>query len=160
MKTLLTIIASMVIFFQSSTLETLRNLYPTAGASKANSAKFAVAAEKAGSSDATVKVYKSAAKIIQAKFETGPDRKSLISDGIKGVESAIAANPANIEMRLIRLSIQENLPKVVGYNSKMAEDKNVILRNYSKQNSALKSYIREFAAVSKTIKPTEKATLK
>lgn len=160
MKLIFAFIASFVMFFQASNLQSIRDAYPKASASKSAADRFSAMMDKASSSDAVTKAYKNAAKIIEAKFETGPNRKNLITAGIKGLEAGINANPANVELRVIRLSIQENLPKIVGYNTKMKEDKGVILRNYAAQNASLKQYIREFAAVSKTMTPAEKASLK
>lgn len=145
---------------QQTNLETLRDFYPKASISKANADKFQALASKAQGSDAVMNAYRGAAKIIQAKFEKGQGRKALIVSGIKSLEGAVNANPANIELRIIRLSVQENLPKIVGYHSKMAEDKKMILKNYAAQNGSLKQYIREFAAVSKTMTAAEKASLK
>jgi len=58
------------------------------------------------------------------------------------------------------MSVQENIPKIVGYNKNLKEDKTFILSNYSKQNSALKTYVRKFAMQSKTMTAAEKNSLK
>ncbi len=160
MKLIFAFITAFVLFIQVPTLETLRENYPQASMSKANADKFAVLAEKTSSSNAVFQAYKGAAKIIQSKFEKGNTRKPMIVSGVKALENSISVYPNQIELRVIRLSVQENLPKIVGYNTKIKEDKNFILKNYSKQNSALKQYIREFAAVSKSMTLAEKASLK
>lgn len=159
MKIILAFLLSFVMFQQTG-LETLRDFYPKASASKANADKFQAMAAKAQGNDAVISAYRGASKIIQANFDKGNGRKALITGGIKTLEAAVKANPNNLELRLIRLSVQENLPKIVGYNSKMAEDKRLILKNYSSQNAGLKQYIREFATFSKSMKAAEKATLK
>lgn len=160
MKLVFAFIASFILFFQTPNLETIRSAYPKASTSKSAAKSFSALMEKSNATDAVTKAYKSAAKIIEAKFETGPSRKSMITAGIKGLEAAINANPGNVELRVIRMSIQENLPKIVGYNAKLKEDKGVILRNYNAQNSVLKQYIRQFSAASKTMTAAEKASLK
>lgn len=160
MKFIFAFIFSFFISFGTAPIDSLRDFYPKASASKANADKFEAMASKISGNDAVTSAYKSASKIIQAKFAKGAERKPLLVAGIKGLESAINANPRNVELRIIRLSLQENLPKIVGYNSKMAEDKGVILRNYNNQSASMKQYIREFAGYSKTMTATEKASLK
>lgn len=58
------------------------------------------------------------------------------------------------------MSVQENIPKIVGYRGSLKDDKAFLLNNYSKQNAALKTYIKKFAAQSKTMTDAEKAMLK
>lgn len=160
MKFILSLIFGLMFSIGSISLENLRDFYPLASASKASADKFRNMVAKATGADPAVTAYRSASKIIQAKFEKGPARKPLLIEGIKGLEYVISRNPKNVELRVIRLSVQENLPKIVGYNTKIAEDKGVIVRNYPFQNAALKQFIRDFAAVSKTMSPNEKAALK
>lgn len=91
---------------------------------------------------------------------TKNNRKALVKSGATSLESIIKSNPNNAELRLIRLSVQENIPKIVGYRGSMKDDKAFLLNNYSKQNAALKNYIKRFAMQSKTITEAERATLK
>ncbi|MNU02992.1 hypothetical protein D3C72_2468730 [compost metagenome] len=58
------------------------------------------------------------------------------------------------------MSVQENIPKIVGYNKNLKEDKTFLINNYSKQNADLKSYIKQFAGQSKTMTASEKASFK
>lgn len=160
MKTLFAIVTAWMFFFQTSSLETLREVYPNANASKQNSDKFSSLVEKATGNDAAIRGYKAAAQIIRAKFEKGESRKTHITQGIKSLESAVNSNPKNVELRVIRLSVQENLPKIIGYNRKMKEDKMMILNNYAGQNSEMKQYIKHFSVVSKSMTPAEKSSLK
>jgi hypothetical protein len=161
MKLILSLITAFLFYFQSSDLETLRNSYSKANQSNANTQAFIDVAEKQSSSDPIISGYKAAAQIMEAKVtkEKGK-RKSFVKTGATSLESIIKTNPNNIELRVIRLSVQENIPKIVGYHSSLKDDKTFILSNYSKQNSALKSYVQKFAAQSKTFTPAEKASLK
>lgn len=161
MKLILSLITAFLFYFQSSDLETLRNSYSKANQSSANTQAFIDVAEKQSSSDPIISGYKAAAQIMEAKVtkEKGK-RKSFVKTGATSLESIIKTNPNNIELRVIRLSVQENIPKIVGYHSSLKDDKTFILSNYSKQNSALKSYVQKFAAQSKTFTPAEKASLK
>jgi len=160
MKLLLSLFAALVMFFQSSDLEALRDSYAVANQSKENAKNFIKIADKKTSSDPVISGYKAAAKVLEAKVSTEGKRKALVKSGATSLESLIKSNPNNTELRLIRLSVQENVPKIVGYHKNLKEDKEFVLNNYSKQNSTLKSYIKKFAAQSKTMTAVEKATLK
>ncbi len=160
MKLLFSFVTTLILFFQNADLESVRERYSTANQSKQNAESFAKMVEKTSSSDIVFKGYKAASEIVSAKFLKGNDRKTTISNGIKSLENNINANPDNTELRLIRLSIQENLPKIIKYNTKINEDKNFILKNYEKQNNSTKNYIKEFAKTSKSMTSSEKASLK
>jgi hypothetical protein len=88
------------------------------------------------------------------------NRKALVKSGATNLESIIKSNPNNAELRVIRMSVQENIPKIVGYRGSLKDDKAFLLNNYSKQNATLKNYIKRFAAQSKTMTDAERATLK
>ncbi len=160
MKLLFSFIASFILFFQNTDLETIRESYTVANLSQQNAEKFAKIIEKTTSSDIVFKGYRAASEIVSAKFMKGKDRKTSLSNGIKSLETNINVNPDNIELRFIRLSIQENLPKIVNYSRKIQEDKNFILKNYEQQNNATKNYIKEFLKTSKSMSAAEKASLK
>lgn len=159
MKLIFVFIFAFFLNFQGTNLEEIRTQYPKASSSKTGANNFAALVNQLGN-DAVSTGYKSAAKIIQAKFENGPNRKNLITSGIKSLENVIKTNPRNIELRVIRLSIQENLPKIVGYSSKIKEDKALISQNYASQNTSLKAFVRSFVMNSKSFTPTEKKNFK
>lgn len=158
MKLIFSFLTAFILFFQSG-LESLRESYAKANSSNANTEAFINTAEKASGSDVIIQGYKAAAKIMEAKI-TKNNRKALVKSGATSLEAIIKSNPNNAELRVIRMSVQENIPKIVGYNKNLKEDKTFILNNYSKQNSALKTYIRKFAMQSKTMTEAEKATFK
>lgn len=161
MKLLLSLLTGLFLFFQSADIEELRNSYAKANQSVTNTQNFIDLAEKQSSSDAVISGYKAAAKIMEAKITTEKSkRKSFIKSGAANLESIIKSNPNNVELRLVRLSVQENLPKIVGYHSSLKDDKTFLLSNFSKQNSALKNYIKRFALQSKTFTPADRALLK
>lgn len=161
MKLMLSFLAGLLFFFQSSDLEALRNAYSKANLSNEGAKNFIAIAEKKTSSDPVVTGYKAAAEILEAKVTTEKNkRKSFVKSGATSLENVIKNNPNNIELRVIRMSVQENIPKIVGYSRNLKEDKTFIVKNYSKQNAALKSYIKKFAAQSKTMTAAEKNALK
>ncbi|MCX8534469.1 hypothetical protein [Chryseobacterium luquanense] len=161
MKFLFSFITVLFLFFQNGDLDALRNAYSKANSSNEGAKNFIDLADKNSSSDALTKGYKAAAEILEAKVTTEKNkRKSFVKSGATELESVIKSNPNNVELRLIRMSVQENIPKIVGYSKNLKEDKVFILSNYAKQNAALKTYIKKFAMQSKTMTATEKNSLK
>lgn len=158
MKLIFSFITAFLLFFQSG-IESLRESYAKASASNAGTEAFINTAEKTSGSEAVILGYKAAAKIMEAKIAKN-NRKALVKSGAFSLEAVIKSNPNNAELRLIRMSIQENIPKIVGYRGSLKDDKVFLINNYSKQNSALKNYIKKFAAQSKTMTAAEKANFK
>ena len=161
MKLLFSFVTGLFLLFQSSDLEALRNSYSKANLSNENAKNFIELAGKKSSSDAVTSAYKAAAQVLEAKVTTEKNkRKSFVQNGATSLESIIKSNPNNAELRVIRMSVQENIPKIVGYYKNLKEDKTFLISNYSKQNTELKSYIKQFAAQSKTMTASEKASFK
>lgn len=158
MKFIFTFITAFILFFQSG-IESLRESYAKANSSNTGTEAFITMAEKTSGSDAVIQGYKAAAKIMEAKIAKS-NRKALVKSGATSLEVVIKNNPNNAELRVIRMSVQENIPKIVGYRGSLKDDKAFLLNNYSKQSASLKNYIKRFAAQSKTMTPAEKATLK
>lgn len=158
MNLLLSFITAFILFFQTD-FESLRNSYAKANQSNQNTEAFINLAEGQSGSDAVTNGYKAAAHIMQAKI-VKKDRKALVKNGATALEGIIKSNPNNIELRLIRLSVQENIPKIVGYRGSIKDDKAFLINNYSKQNAALKSYVKKFAMQSKSFTDAERATIK
>ena len=69
------------------------------------------------------------------------------------------SNPNNVEARLIRLSIQENTPKLLKYKANIDADKKQILLLFDKQSSDLKEYIKNYVKQSKIFTEAEKQQL-
>jgi hypothetical protein len=158
---LLTFLVSFFAFFQNSDLESLRNSYAKANSSNDATRAFIQTASKKTSADPAVIGYKAAAQIMEAKVTTEKNkRKTFVKTGATQLENVIKSNPNNVELRLIRLSVQENLPKIVGYSKNIKEDKIFLIANYPKQNSAMKNYIKRFAMQSKSMSAAEKTIFK
>ncbi|WP_312074750.1 hypothetical protein [Chryseobacterium sp.] len=161
MKFFLSIFTFVFLFFQSGDLEALRNAYSKANLSNDGAKSYIEIADKKSSSDPVISGYKAAAQILEAKVTTEKNkRKTFVKNGATNLETLIKSNPNNVELRVIRMSVQENIPKIVGYSKNLKEDKTFIISNYPKQNAALKTYIRKFAMQSKTMTATEKNSLK
>jgi hypothetical protein len=61
-------------------------------------------------------IWASHTKGVMSKFST-------FNKGKKNIEKAVMNEPQNIEIRMIRLSIQTNCPSFLNYNDDIADDK-------------------------------------
>ncbi|MDC7999467.1 hypothetical protein POV26_00295 [Aequorivita todarodis] len=102
--------------------------------------------------------YKGAVLTLKAKFaKKKSDKKDFFKEGVALIESAVSADASNIEIRYIRLSVQENSPKFLGYHKNIEEDKEFILKHYGSISSAeLKEIVKDFAMKSENFDETEK----
>lgn len=73
--------------------------------------------------------YKGGFYIAKSKHASVFSKLSWFNKGKKILEKAIAKNPNLAELRFIRYSIQYNVPKILGYNHNLEEDKKFILNH-------------------------------
>jgi hypothetical protein len=149
-------------FFTNPTIEEVRISYPSAASNEVNSRNFAAKLINVSENDdPTLKAYKGASIVMVSKFEKKLSQKiNGLKEGSKWIEKAINSDPKNIEIRLIRLSIQENLPNVVNYKKNKTEDKNFILNHYKEHSGSLLAYIKNFILQSKSFSAEEKKVLR
>ncbi|MDY8138421.1 hypothetical protein [Aquimarina sp. 2201CG5-10] len=89
--------------------------------------------------------YHGAALTLKAAHCNFFSKLSYFKKGKKLVEKAIEEEPDNIEIRMIRLCIQYNVPKILGYYKEIESDKDFILTHVDQINSPdLKKYIEGF----------------
>jgi len=101
--------------------------------------------------------YKGAVLTMQSKYVKGKERKELFKQGISLIEYAVTSDPNNIEIRVIRLSIQENVPKLLKYNANISDDKEFILSNYRIISSkGVKDFVRRYVMQSESFSSSEK----
>ncbi len=102
--------------------------------------------------------YKGASWTMMAKYtKAKKEKKSLFKEGAGLIEFAVSAAPKDVEIRIIRLSIQENAPKFLKYGSSIHEDKQFVLENYSKiKSKSVQSYVRSYVLQSDTFSESEK----
>ncbi|WP_164109485.1 MULTISPECIES: hypothetical protein [Sphingobacterium] len=97
--------------------------------------------------DPVLLAYKGASYTLQARYVSDRKmKKELFIDGAKDIESAVAAAPNNIEIRLVRLIIQENTPKILKYKGNINTDKQMILTNFDTQPKVVKEAVRRYAS--------------
>ncbi len=87
--------------------------------------------------------YKGAALLIWGKYVKGiEDKKKMAREGITLLESAVSKDPDHIEIRTLRLSIQENSPKILKYKTKIEEDRAFVTRNFAElPEGELKAFV-------------------
>lgn len=113
-------------------LSEVRKVYPQAADSEEMTKKlfynlsFVTNREKA-----VLIAYKGATSTLMAKYALKvKEKKEFFKIGIELIEYAINREPGNIEIRFLRLSVQENAPKFLKYQGHIEEDKKFILDNY------------------------------
>lgn len=81
-----------------------------------------------------------------AKHAFNPIKKiSYFNQGKKMLETAVEDDSTNIELRLMRLIAQENIPRILGYHQHVDEDRKLILKGYKKVDDLdLKNFIIEY----------------
>ncbi len=151
----------LLLFSSNPNLAEIRKAFPTSATSEISASAFAAKLTDVSFEDKTLLAYKGASITMVAKFKKKVSEKiNTFKDGSKLIESAVASEPNNIEIRLIRLSIQENVPGIVNYKKNIKEDAAFIVKNFKVQNSILKEYIRNFVLQSKSFSAEEKQTFK
>ncbi|MBE8721747.1 hypothetical protein [Sphingobacterium pedocola] len=126
-------------------LGTIRADFEKADNSKANTEHLYHILKGYDKGDPVIQAYKGAVYGLQARYITDKkDKKELVVAGIKNIEAAVKSAPNNVEIRLIRLIIQENTPKILKYKMDIDTDKQMILTNFSAQNTAVKDLVRRY----------------
>lgn len=145
-------------FSNTLDLTEIRKMYSSVISSESNAKEFAAKLDAITNEDnKTLFAYKGASIVIMAKFKKEISEKSKIfKEGAKMIEFAVATEPNNIEIRLIRLSIQEKSPKILKYNGNKEDDKNFLIEHYKESSGTLKPYIKNFILQSKSFSEAEK----
>ena len=151
----------LITFLTNQDLPELRKEFVKAAASKAAADDFyAKLANISKDNSKTLVAYKGAARAIMGKYAAKfADKKKYLKEGALLIEFAVSSEPGNIEIRMLRLSIQENTPKIAGYKGNIGEDKDFIVKNYAIQNNALKEYLKGYMMQSKAFSESDKAKL-
>src|SRR3546814_373605 len=124
-------------------LDSLRLLYRTATESEEQAEAFyAPLAEVTKGDDPVLVAYKGAGLMLLARYEKLADRGPKVKEAVPWIEQAAAEEPNNAEIRLIRLSVQEHLPKFLKYNSNIEGDRQFIQQALPKvEDASLKAMI-------------------
>ena len=92
--------------------------------------------------------YLGAFTMIKANHQLNPIKKlGSFNDGKKLLEKAIAHSPNDIELRYVRYAIQISIPKFLGYNAEISEDKKMLQEYKTSKDVSLQKDIRELLKV-------------
>jgi len=144
---------------QSIDLNTVRNDYKEAVQDRTKISSFNEQLVSVTKMDKPILLgYKGAGIALKGRYTKKIKNKKLFFiEGVTLVEYALKKAPKNIELRFIRLGIQENTPKLLKYKGKIEEDKNYILSHYkSVKSSNLKKHIKGYVLQSKSFSVEEK----
>lgn len=110
------------------------------------------------SDDATLIAYKGSVSTMMAKYAEGfKDKKTFFKEGKELLEFAVEAEPFNVEIRCVRLSVQEKAPKITGYHKNKGADKQFILDQYtSMPKSGAKAFVKGYILQSDSFTEVEK----
>ena len=146
-------------FCLSQELEELRMEYPKANSDATVANALFQELSPIGKTDNKVLVaYKGAVTTLKAKFAKRiKDKKAFFKEGAQLLEYAIASEPKNLEIRCLRLGVQENSPKIVGYKDRIQEDKQFLLTHYkTTTNKSVRKFVKGYVLLSKVFSEAEK----
>jgi hypothetical protein len=149
-------------FTSTPDLGAIRKMYASVTKSEQNAIAFSDKLEDVSDNDGkTLVAYKAASILLISRFERKLQAKmDRFKEGAKLLEATLKSDPNNIEIRMIRLSVQENAPGITGYKKNIKEDKQYLTVHYAEQNSALKEYLKDFILQSKSFSEKEKQFVK
>jgi hypothetical protein len=110
--------------------------------------------------------YMGTLEALKAKHAWNPYFKiKYLKDAEKSFKGAVILDPANIEIRFMRFSVEHNVPGFLGYNKNLAVDRTEIIKqidrkHYSSADAALVKTIISFLLDSKRCTPAETHNLK
>lgn len=119
----------------SMDLDYIRNHYEQATSYKKVCKEIISGLEKSAPTSVHL-AYLGALQTIWANHVVNPFSKlSTFNKGKATIAKAIMMDSNNVEIRLIRLSVQKNCPAFLGYNKNIREDEEFLKRNREQINS-------------------------
>jgi len=132
---------------QAQDIARLRKEFVSATVSAGEAEKFLQTTRGiSATSKPLLQAYKGAALLIWGKYVKGvEEKKKLAREGITMLEEAVAKNPDHIEIRTLRLSIQENSPKILKYKNKIEEDRAFVIQHFDRlPQGELKAFVEGY----------------
>lgn len=155
MKIFLTIFVFVSSLFGISLTE-IRNDFESASKSEKNTTSFYKKLNAYTGGNQTILAYKGASKIMIAKFIKDKEkRKNHFKEGAQLIDNAISYDSKNLENYLIRLIIQENIPKFIKYNQNIEQDKLFIVENFAFANKEVQVLVKNYAKKYHTFTPQQ-----
>lgn len=160
MKLVILLFTALCLNAQALNFNAIRIAYKQAANDSTKVVEFSKLMSKVNKKDNAVLVaYKGASLTLLArKAKTIKEKREGFIEGVSWLNHAIDQEPNNIEIRFVRIGIQENTPKLLKYKGNIEEDKLFILKqfNYIK-SSSLKNHIKDYILQSKVFSDEEKS---
>ena len=159
----LTILLFTFLFAANTEIEIIRQSYTDAAKSEESAKVFAdkVNSISDGDSNKVLVAYKGCSLTLKSKFSGNlVDKISFMKQGAKLIDEAADAEPNNVEIRMIRLSVQENVPRIVNYRQNKDADKAFILTHYKTLDADIKPFIKNFILQSKSFTSAQKKSVR
>lgn len=159
MKAVLFILVCISFFGLEPDISEVREAYTLASGNKELIMNLYDELESVNRNDTPVLVaYKGAVLTMMSKYTKGKEnKKRLFKEGVELIEFAVKTKPNNIEIRTLRLSIQENTPKFLKYRSSIMIDKEFIIDNYKRTASkSIKAFVKSYVMQSEGFNNSEK----
>lgn len=105
--------------------------------------------------------YTGTLEALKAKHSWNPYQKlKYVARSQKTLEKALKMEPANLEIRFMRFSIQHYTPAFLGYSKELIEDRQMIIKQFGKKNfgkadAAFRASIAKFMITSDRCTPEE-----
>jgi hypothetical protein len=150
-------ILTIFLFAPASGLDSIREAYFSGAKTEESAIEFNAMMAETDLVTPTHKAYYGAALALKAKYgQNVREKKEYFVAAVENIEDAIKAEPNNIEIRLIRLSVQENSPRIVRYKTNMDEDKAMILEGFDRLSTTVKRCVQDYVSNSEFFTKEEK----
>lgn len=83
------------------------------------------------------------------------EQLNLFKKGRMLLEKEIETSPNNAEFRFLRITIQEQAPKILGYNKNLEQDKKVLVKGFKDLNQETQKAILGYVQKSRLLKSTD-----
>ncbi|KAL0217136.1 hypothetical protein RCL1_007619 [Eukaryota sp. TZLM3-RCL] len=114
-------------------LEQVRQLYRNANASEVVTERLLKATN--GRTAPIFVCYNGVAKCLLASFKINPYTKlKLVKEGSGQMDTAVSLQSNDIELRILRLSVEYSMPSFLGYSKHVQQDKEFLQQNYDPEH--------------------------
>jgi len=97
--------------------------------------------------------FEGALTMKKAGLSNGASKKlKIFKSGHQKLEKAIQKDPSNVEYRFLRLMVQENAPKALGYKNELDKDSEVVRKGYKTLPEPVKQAVIDYNKKSKVLK--------
>lgn len=98
------------------------------------------------------KAYHASLIMKEAKFAISPFTKlERFNKGKELLESVIALNKNNTEYRFLRLMVQENAPSILGYDTNIKQDSQLIKTGFSQLSETIQTVVLNYSKTSNNL---------